>query len=102
LAQKLLAGDPITNQLLAWDQGNPFYNGTTTSSIQQKPTFVRAVLYEYEYPGLTPEIQEQERKEGWEVGRWWKRRYKQEYFPPIEFNNPTVLQFLKAHNMINS
>ena len=93
-------GDPVANLLLAFD-GNPFYNGTTNSkiNIKQAPKFVRAVLYEYQYPSLTAAGREKDEAEGWEVGVWWKRKYVGEYMPPIEKNNPSVKDFLRAHAM---
>lgn len=99
LADKILRGDLIVNQLLA---GNPFYNSTTTSEDASKlaPKFVRAVLYEYKYPSLSIDGKRQEEElQGWEVGQWWRRKFVREYFPPIERDNPSVRQFLVANNM---
>lgn len=47
LADKIVSGDLIANELLDPSTGNPFFN----SSKEEKriPTFVRAVLYEVSY-----------------------------------------------------
>lgn len=61
LADKLLSGEPEPSYLLAPD-GNPFYN-TSTPNDQVKalaPKFVRATLYEYQYPALTEEERRRE------------------------------------------
>ncbi len=46
------------------------------------------------------EMEEEERRNGWEFGRYWKRRMVGDYLPVLEKNNPSVEQFLKAHAMI--
>ncbi len=57
------------------------------------------MIVQYEYPSLTEKGRELERKEGWQVGKWWKRRLVSEYFPAIERNNPSVQQFLTMYGM---
>jgi hypothetical protein len=118
-ADKLLRGEREPNLLLA-PNGNPFYNVSTSRSDAHRlaPKIIRAVLYEvriffiicnfftlvmtvhkYEYPGLTEEQRNREAAAGWEVGKWWKRRYTQEYMPPIDANNPSVEQFLIGNGL---
>lgn len=57
-------------------------------------------MTQYEYPGLTEEQRKMEEAAGWEVGKWWKRRFTQEYMPPIDANNPSVAQFLAGNGLI--
>jgi hypothetical protein len=37
-----------------------------------------------------------------EIGIWYTRRLLQEYIPPIERNNPSVMEFLKANGLVHS
>jgi hypothetical protein len=51
LSAKILNGDPIVNEILDPDHGNPFFNNDPVTSRksgkkQQPPRFVRAMLYE--------------------------------------------------------
>jgi hypothetical protein len=61
--EKLLQADPPTLKLLA---GDPFQG--------QKPRFVRARYYLYQFTDAD------ERKK---TGAWWKRRFIDEYLPPV-------------------
>ncbi|XP_069132099.1 lipase maturation factor 2-like isoform X1 [Argopecten irradians] len=71
MAYRLLQGQPEVLQLL---QHNPFPG--------QPPKYIRATLYHYHYT----------QNNGQE---WWVREKKNEYFPPVEKDNPSLVQYLK-------
>jgi len=37
------------------------------------------------------------RQNGYEVGRWWSRKFLGEYFPAINRENPSLQKFLRSH-----
>eukprot|EP01040_Poterioochromonas_malhamensis_P001117 gene1117-1185_t len=100
IAYKLLRGDEVVEDLFDPKNGNPFREESAA------PRYVRAMLYEYRYRRVfgmgkeEEEMEEEERRNGWEFGRYWKRRMVGNYLPVIEKNNPSVEEFLKAHAMI--
>jgi hypothetical protein len=54
---------------------------------------------QYQYPALSATDKEKDIQNGWEVGKWWKRKFVQEYMPAIDVNNPSVHQFLIANGL---
>eukprot|EP01038_Epipyxis_sp_PR26KG_P014960 gene14960-20125_t len=121
LSDKLLRGDSTVNRLLA-KGGNPFYetvhnnnnqlfsNDFNVTVIGSPPKFIRAELYEYQYAPIqsffisknkTNEEINHYIRNGWEVGKWWRRKHVQSYMPAIQVNNPSVKEFLQAHRLIN-
>lgn len=74
LVYKLLLADPGALGLLG---RNPFPG--------ERPTFVRAELFEYEFTGW-----------GDDSGDWWKRRRIGQYFPPVSARNPALLNVLRS------
>lgn len=100
LADKLLNEKKEANSLLA-SGGNPF--SSEAGKFDSKITFIRAELYEYQYASLF-NIPEQEKKKlklmGWEEGKFWRRKWVSNYFPPIQANNPSVQQFLVGNGLI--
>lgn len=110
LGYKLLQGDLLVNELLGH---NPFYNATMLAQLPaaqhsseeelreivrkyHAPRYLRAMLYEYQY---TP-LQGAKEEEGWEVGRWYRRRLTGQYMPTIALGMPSLQDFLKAHRYI--
>lgn len=107
----------LVHALLAADGGDPFtrpeFDHLANGTGVVVPHFVRAQLYEYEYEydydsssssDSTSTIASKKNKknkktDGWEHGRWWRRKLVREYVPPIEANNPSVKQFLQQFNM---
>lgn len=75
LMQKILQGDKKTLALL---RTNPFPHSP--------PTFVRALLYKYNFT---------EPKERSKTGNFWKRAYIGEYFPVVSLNDPNFQSLLK-------
>jgi len=93
-------------QLLAAQDHTIMYDNTTVFY-----NHIRGCLYEYEYnagfgSGSVGGIDTDSvgtgssvgnGNDGWEVGKWWKRRYVSEYFPVITADNPSVQAFLKHY-----
>ena len=74
LVYKLLLADPGSLSLLGQ---NPFPG--------ERPTFVRAELYEYEFTGFDDSS-----------GDWWKRRRIGQYLPAVSAHNPALLNVLRS------
>jgi hypothetical protein len=74
LVYKLLLADPGALSLLGQ---NPFPG--------ERPTFVRAELYEYEFTGFDDSS-----------GDWWKRRRIGQYLPAVSAHNPALLNVLRS------
>jgi hypothetical protein len=55
---------------------------------------------QYEYPSLDSEQSKRDAEAGWEVGKWWKRRWVRSYLPAVERENVSVKKFLQAHRML--
>jgi len=64
---RLLQGTPEVLNLL---EKNPFPD--------KPPKYIRAVTYDYEFTN---------RKTLAQTGEWWRRKFKEEYLPPISLNN---------------
>lgn len=64
---------------------------------QYAPKFVRASLYEYQYTPLYGSKNAGEK--GWQIGKWYKRRWVREYMPPISLGNPQIPQFLQHYGL---
>lgn len=78
LVYQLLRGDEDIIQLL---DGNPFPDGP--------PRFIRADLYRYEFTRYQDN-----------PTAWWTRTRVGAYFPPLSLNNPSLIQFLRFHGMV--
>ena len=74
LVYKMLTDDQPTVDLLAT---NPFSDSP--------PTYLRAVLYQYEFTG--PEMI---------TNAWWTRRRIREYLPPLSSDNPSLLRVIAS------
>ena len=54
----------------------------------------------YEYPSLDSNQSTVDAKNGWEVGKWWKRKRVADYMPAVEPDNVSVKQFLISNRLI--
>merc|ERR1719201_2909264 len=78
LANKLLSNDTAVRGLLAEDE-SPF--------AEDPPKFIKADRYQYEFVGAggaeaDPGVGVID-ADGFQVGRWWRRKLIAEYFPPV-------------------
>jgi hypothetical protein len=55
---------------------------------------------QYRYASWDEKENEEDAKNGWEVGKYWKRKVVDEYMPELSNDNASVRKFLKANNMI--
>jgi hypothetical protein len=55
---------------------------------------------QYRYASWDEKENEEDAKNGWEVGKYWKRKVVDEYMPELSNDNPSVRKFLKANNML--
>ncbi|XP_021367200.1 lipase maturation factor 2-like [Mizuhopecten yessoensis] len=76
LVYRLLQGQPEVIQLL---QHNPY--------PEEPPKYIRATLYHYHFSQANGQD-------------WWVREKKNEYFPPVEKDNPSLVQYLKHAKII--
>ncbi|XP_060068201.1 lipase maturation factor 2-like isoform X1 [Ylistrum balloti] len=76
MAYRLLQGQPEVIQLL---HHNPF--------PEEPPKYIRATLYHYHFSQNNGQD-------------WWVREKKNEYFPPVEKDNPSLVQYLKHAKII--
>ncbi|XP_062591201.1 lipase maturation factor 2-like isoform X1 [Saccostrea cucullata] len=85
LIYKLLIGQ---QEVLDLVQHNPF--------PQKPPKFIRAKLYHYHFTGQTP------KDKGYSKKNWWVREEKSEYFPALEKDNTSLIDYLKRSGMLKS
>jgi len=110
LAIKLIHADRQAFALLA-SQGNERWAGApgrVGGETKRPVRFVRALHYEYKMQDTAASAGVLENcgsEKGacqlgeWQHGVWWRRRFLREYMPPIGLDNPSVVQFLRAHHM---
>lgn len=85
LIYRLMTGQREVLELI---QYNPFPN--------KPPKFIRAKLYHYHFTGQT-------KKDKWYSKKnWWVREEKSEYFPALEKDNSSLLDYLKRTGLVKN
>lgn len=82
LAYRLLIGESDVLKLMG------------PQAFQTTPLYIRANLFLYNYS--------QQASHGNSESTWWVRNLVKEYFPPLSWQEPTLLEFLKHHGYLNS
>jgi len=101
LSYKLLKGDPVVLSLLP--RNKQFTDAIAVSTADQGSVpYIRAQLYEYHYSDynfITSLASSQEN--GWETGKWWKRKMVRNYMPPVSLQDDSVIMFLRHYEWID-